>query len=57
MFTDLDLTNQVKTTLAGELGEFDVEAIVSEIQATYGTVNIDVIEAGAYWAIVEKHAK
>jgi hypothetical protein len=57
VLTDLDLANQVKTTLAEDVAEYDVEAIVTEIQATYGTVDVDTIEGFAYWDIVEKHAK
>lgn len=56
VITDEDVRAEVLTTLADRKDEFDVQAIVSEIQATYGTVHIDVIDGEAYWDLVLRHA-
>jgi hypothetical protein len=57
VFTDSDLTNQVRATLAGFEAEYDVQAIVAEIQTAYGTVDIDAVEPDAYWVIIQNHGK
>jgi hypothetical protein len=56
MITDRDIRTQVIASLQDEADEFNVEAIVDEIRANYGLVDIEAIETGAYWAIVERHA-
>lgn len=56
IITDEDVRVEVLTTLADRKAEFDVQAIVSEIQATYGTVHIDVIDGESYWDLVQRHA-
>ena len=55
MITDHDMRNQVAETLGSEGADFDVPAIVDELQREYGTVHIDTIEHDAFWAIVAKH--
>lgn len=54
-FTDHDLRNQVAESLGSEGADFDIEGIVSEIQAAYGTVPIDQVPHAIYWGIVERH--
>lgn len=53
--TDHDMRDQVAETLGADGSDFDVPAIVNELQSEYGTVHIDTIEHDAYWAIVMKH--
>lgn len=55
MITDQDIAQQVSQALAPELSDFDLDAIVSEIQATYGLVDIDTIPHDDFWALVERH--
>lgn len=56
-FTDRDLREQVAASLGteSEAQSFDVQGIVDEIQAAYGTVPIDQIPHAIYWGIVERH--
>lgn len=55
MITDRDITVKVSASLASYEGDFNIPAIVDEIQTTYGLVDIDTIEHDAYWAIVARH--
>lgn len=57
MITDRDMREQVKSSLTSEVGDFDVNAIVDDLQDAYGTVHIDEIPSERYWEIVEKHDK
>lgn len=59
-----DLAQQVTTTLGDHSADFDVDAIVESLIASYaegpwqGTVDltdIDAIDAKEYWTIVESH--
>lgn len=54
-FTDHDLRDQVTASLDGTADDFDVQGIVDEIQAAYGTVPIDQVPHAIYWGIVERH--
>lgn len=54
-FTDQDLREQVIASLGADAGDFDVQGIVDEIQAAYGTVPIDAVPYIIYWGIVERH--
>lgn len=52
--TSDDITRQVNETLT-EVDGIDVAGIVREIIDTYGRVDLDAIDADAYWAIVRRH--
>lgn len=54
-FTDRDMRTQVVDTLPGLESDYDVNAIVDELQLKYGTVLIDTIPSGDYWAVVSRH--
>lgn len=54
-FTDHDMRDQVAQSLGGEVGEYDIPAIVDEIQSAYGTVPIDEVPHVIYWGIVLRH--
>jgi hypothetical protein len=56
-FTDQDMRTQVTATLDGTDGEHDVNAIVDEIQAKFGTVDVGSVDVEVYWDIVAQHAK
>lgn len=56
MTTDSDMRNQVCETLGAESADFDVTAIVDDIQRAYGTVDVGTIPSDAFWTIVERHA-
>lgn len=55
-FTDRDLRMQVTHSLTGQADEYDVQAIVDEIQRKYGTVSIATIPGDDYSAILERFA-
>lgn len=57
--TDADMRNQVAAALMPYTSHYDVNAIVDEIQATHGTINIDYWPADVeeFWKVVERHAK
>lgn len=58
VITDRDMREQVLATLDGFHPEdYNVEAIVEEIQRVYGTVSVESIEDGAYWEIVARFDK
>jgi hypothetical protein len=54
-FTDHDLRDQVTASLTSDAEDFDVQGIVDEIQAAYGTVPISQVPHAVYWGIVERH--
>lgn len=54
-FTDHDMRDQVTRTLGDEAGDYDVPAIVDELQAQHGTVDIETIAAPDYWTVVLRH--
>lgn len=54
-FTDRDMRDQVAIALGGYTAEYDMEAIVDDVQARYGTVDIDSVPDDEFWAIVERH--
>lgn len=53
--TDHDMRDQVAESLGSEGGEYDIPAIVDEIQEHYGTTHIDNVPHDAYWTIVLRH--
>lgn len=59
--TDRDMRDQVKASIEGSgehARDYDVHAIVEELQAVYGTVPVDSVEDNDYfWGVVERHAK
>jgi hypothetical protein len=55
-FTSRDLRHQITTATDASDGDYDVDAIVEDIQAKYGTVDIDAIPQDEFWAIVGDHA-
>lgn len=56
MITDQDMRDQVAVALGADSGDFDVSAITDRLQEQFGTVDIDTIEDGAFWATVERCA-
>lgn len=57
IFTDRDMRDQVAASLADMVSDYDVSAIVDELQAEHGTVRISEIEDQAYWTVIGRHAK
>jgi hypothetical protein len=57
MITDRDIAVQVVRSVDYNRMEFDINAIVGEIQRTYGLVDIETIDNAEYWAIVQRHAR
>lgn len=57
MITDSDMRYQVEQALADEAGDFNVPAIVDEIQRKYGTVHVDRVPNSRFWEIVQHHAR
>lgn len=55
LITDHTMREQVYEALGNEAVNFDVTAIVDEIQRTYGTVDIDTIDAAEFWPLVDRH--
>jgi hypothetical protein len=55
--TDHDMREQVKAALDGREDAYDVEAIVSEIQETYGTTDIETLPGEHFWTLVERHER
>lgn len=55
MFTDHDMRDQIHEALGEEDANFNITAIVDEIQRTYGTVDIDTIPASEFWPLVDRH--
>lgn len=53
--TDRDMRDQVRLSLGSDVADYDVHAIVEELQASFGTVSTETIEHDAYWAIVAGH--
>ncbi len=49
------VTEQVWASLGAFGEEYDVEGIVAAIERVYGLVDIDVVAADEYWAIVEQY--
>lgn len=56
MFTQTNLRDQITAATDASEGTYDIDAIVEEIQNTYGTVDIDTIDHREFWNIVAKHA-
>jgi len=57
MVTDADLRTQVEHALGFDADEYNVPAIVDDIQHEFGTMNIDTIPADRFWGIVANHVK
>jgi hypothetical protein len=51
-FTDEDMRTQVKGAIPA-FARYDVEKIVDDLQADYGTVPIDSIPEGPFWDAVK----
>lgn len=59
MITDQDIRTEVLQALTTDAPDFDIDAIVQDIQATYGPFqSADVLDVDhdAFWTIVAKHA-
>lgn len=56
-YTSKDLREELDQVLDACDGphDFDREAIVAEVQKTYGTIPIGTIGESAFWSIVQKH--
>jgi hypothetical protein len=57
MITDKDMKRQVIAALDGREGDYKVNKIVDDIQAVYGTVDIDDVPDGEFWDIVAKRER
>jgi hypothetical protein len=57
MITDRDMRDQVREVLGADVEDFDVEAIVDHIQRDFGTVHIEKVPDGRFWAIVRHHTR
>lgn len=55
--TNLDMIAFVNAALNTDADDFNVEAIVDDLQARYGTVDPETIDDEAFWAVVERHVK
>jgi len=58
MITDRDMRDQLTRYVdaCGFLGEFDIEATVSDLQARYGTVDLDDIDTDGLHQALERNA-
>lgn len=57
MATDEYMRVQVEHALGFDVDEYDVPAIIDDIQHEFGTMNIDTIPADRFWGIVANHVK
>ena len=57
MITYRSMRDQVQTATDASDGTYDVDAIVEALQDTYGTVDIDTIDAEDFWTVVAAHAE
>lgn len=57
MITSTDMRDFVIRSLDGREDEYDVDAIVDDLQAKYGTVDLDgdAVDHDTYWQIVARH--
>lgn len=53
-FTSADLRDQVVSYLGNTADDYDVSGIVNEIQAKYGTVDIDTIDGSDFMTLVSR---
>jgi hypothetical protein len=51
----VDIENQVRASLPGIDDQYDIPKITAEIIDRFGLVDIDTVEASAYWDIVARH--
>lgn len=54
--TDRDIRTQVEQALTDYAGVHDVDGIVETIRDRYGLVDIDTIDDGEFWGIVQAYA-
>jgi hypothetical protein len=50
--TSNNMRDQIRTAVNASDGEYDVDAILADLQAAHGTVDIDSIDADAFWTVV-----
>lgn len=50
-----DIAYQISTTLDDYADDYNIDAIVDEIEKRHGLVDIDSIDSTEYWEIVERH--
>jgi hypothetical protein len=53
--TDHDMREQVKAALTSYVDSFDVEGIVNDLQAQFGTVDVETIDSVLFWRTVGRH--
>lgn len=53
--TDRDMRRQVKDVTDAAHGEFDVDAIVTDIRDRFGTVSVDSLAPEDFWLIISEH--
>lgn len=57
MMTSHDMRDQIRTAVNASDGEYDIDAILTALQDTYGTTDINDIDPTAFWAVVGAHVK
>lgn len=57
IITRTDMTRQVQEVVDSCEGEYDVAAIVDEIHAAHGLIDINGLGHDEFWAVVLRHAK
>lgn len=55
--TTRDMRIDVRHALASDDGDFDVAAIVDEIHAEHGVIDVDDLPSEYFWSVVAKHDK
>jgi len=53
--TTHDMRMDVRGTLGADVDDFDVAAIVDEIHAEHGLIDVDEIPPTAFWRVVMRH--
>jgi hypothetical protein len=56
MITSNDVRAQVVIATNASDGEYDVDAITTEIIERHGPVDVDTLDSAEFWQIVGKHA-
>jgi hypothetical protein len=57
MTTSRDMRDQITTACDASEGQYDIDAILTDLQTAHGTVNIDAIPADDFWTTVLAHAE
>lgn len=55
--TSNNMRDQIRTAVNASDGDYDLDAILADLQDAHGTVNIDSIDAAAFWTVVLAHVE